>query len=202
MKHFIADLHLDDADIFKVFKRPFATSAEHDAFMIEQINTYVSERDELFLLGDICSTIESAALIKQIRCKNLVLVWGNHEPHNQIRTAIPAVVAAAFSSVHLGLEISLGDHKCWLSHYPHFYWPNSHRMSYHLYGHVHAQREQTMDLALPDRRSVDVGVENSLRLLGEYRPFSESDVLSMLSPRIGHDPIEYYKSFEPTKLAG
>jgi hypothetical protein len=46
------------------------------------------------------------------------------------------------------------DHeRIFVSHYPHAYWPRSHKGCLHVYGHVHAEREATLDAALPGRRS-------------------------------------------------
>jgi hypothetical protein len=61
---------------------------------------------------------------------------------------------------------------------------------------MHRQREATLDVAFPGRRSMDVGVDNAKHLLGEYRPFSEDEVLEILLKRPGHDILSFYKEFQ------
>lgn len=86
--------------------------------------------------------------------------------------------------------------KCYLSHYCTLYYPSSHNNAYHCYGHNHATREQYLDNLFPERRSMDVGIDNYYRLFGKYEPFSEDEILSILSPRKGHDPLEFYREEE------
>lgn len=38
---------------------------------------------------------------------------------------------------------------------------------------------------------MDVGVDNAKHLLGEYRPFSEDDIISILGAQPGHHPISF-----------
>jgi hypothetical protein len=49
--------------------------------------------------------------------------------------------------------------------------------------------EDYLDSMWPERRSMDVGVDNAFRIFGEYRPFSEYDILNLLSTRKGHHRI-------------
>jgi len=60
-----------------------------------------------------------------------------------------------------------------------------------LYGHIHdnAEKEAILDKAFPGRRSMDIGVDAAKRLLGEYRPFAESEVLSFIGARLGHEEL-------------
>jgi hypothetical protein len=41
-----------------------------------------------------------------------------------------------------------------------------------------------------------VGVDNAKHLLGEYRPFSEDEVMEILLKRPGHDDLQFYKDFQ------
>ena len=91
---------------------------------------------------------------------------------------------------HRVVKLTTGE-KVWCSHYPTAFWPQSHYGFYHAYGHIHycPEREGMMDLAMPRRRSMDVGVDAAKARLGEYEPFSETEFLYLLSQREGHDII-------------
>jgi calcineurin-like phosphoesterase family protein len=185
--HFLADTHFDHEGVLAMSGRMFENIVEHDNWMIDQcINKHVDRNDRLFIIGDFAWRA-AEAYTARITCKNIHLIWGNHDRNN---------FAKAFKSAEDVTEIKIGEHKTFLSHYPHAYWPASHHGSFHLYGHCHRQREETLDLAFPGRRSMDVGVDNALHLLGEYRPFTEDDIIRILLPRPGHDPISFYEEFQ------
>lgn len=195
MKFFTADLHLGHERIIgtEFSNRPFASIAEHDAHIIDQINAHVDTRDELFILGDFCWE-RPGHYRARIKCRTVHLLWGNHDK---------ASYGKHFSTtddvrmVKIGIDIS-GDKpvsiRAFCSHYAHAYWPSSHHGALHFYGHNHDMREDTLEAAFPGRRAVDVGVDTAKRLLGEYRPFSDLTLISMLQSRSGHDPVEWYRA--------
>lgn len=168
--------------------RPFKGIEEMNLEIIEQINSTVSIKDTLYMLGDICWKSTFAKFRKLIKCKDLHLIWGNHDRKS---------FAQCFKAATDTRMIKLADgEKCFLSHYAHAYWPASHRNAYHVYGHTHTQREETLDSIWPDRRSMDVGVDNAYEILGVYRPFSEYEIIDILGKRKGHDLPEFYKDFQ------
>jgi len=60
-----------------------------------------------------------------------------------------------------------------------------------VYGHCHFQREAYLDGIWPERRSMDVGVDSARHHLGEFRPFSEDEVVQILGQRKGHHDLAY-----------
>jgi calcineurin-like phosphoesterase family protein len=188
--HFTADLHLDHENVLSMSGRLFRNIVEHNDVMIDQINRYVAENDRLYVLGDVAWTSIDNYLAR-INCKDVHLIWGNHDKQN---------FGKHFKSHQDVLEIKIGKkpntNKVFLSHYAHAYWPSSHYGAFHLYGHTHRQREDTLDACFPGRRSLDVGVDNARFLLGEYRPFSEHDIVDILGHQPGHDPVQFYTDFQ------
>lgn len=182
--YFTADLHLNHEKVALFTGRPFGNIVEHDTHMIDQINAVVGRSDKLWVLGDVSWRAIDQEL-QRINCRDVHLIWGNHDRQNFGRH---------FKTAEDVTEVRLGELKVFLSHYPHAYWPGSHRGSLHLYGHMHAQREDTLDQLFPGRRSMDVGIDNAKRLLGEYRPFSEHEVLNLIGSRPGHDGVEFYEA--------
>lgn len=164
----------------------FASIEDHDAHLIDQINKLVKRGDELYMLGDY-AWADHSAIRMQINCRHIKICLGNHDKFGKLRGIFG-------EAPHVRELKSFGDRgqTCFMSHYPHAYWSRSHYGSYHLYGHMHMKREADLDKMMPERKSMDVGVDNAFRLLGEFRPFSEGEVLHFLDKK-GHDPLEFYR---------
>lgn len=167
----------------------WSTADEMDAAILDAINSIVQKGDTLYHLGDWGLGVEAGKYRLKIMCKDVRLIWGNHDSprlgaHFTYKWDVRMVKIGC-----LGTQV-------WLSHYPHAIWPASHHGSLHLYGHCHSQREETLDSVWPDRRSMDVGVDNAMRLLGSPRPFSEVEVMDRLLPRQGHDLKGFYDRFK------
>jgi calcineurin-like phosphoesterase family protein len=158
-----------------------------DDKLIENINATVGEEDILWHLGDISFNFKDetageyfnriAAYKIRIKCNNFNLVYGNHD-----RDVIGCLFNQAVDKITLNYKSTLFV----LDHYAHAVWDQSHRKAIHLYGHSHAEAEEWLDKIMPDRRSMDVGVDNAYRLLGEYRPFSFKEVIDLMKHRKGH----------------
>jgi calcineurin-like phosphoesterase family protein len=173
--------------------------------LVESINNMVGEDDILWELGDWSFSAQLGRQIrKDIRCKTIHHIWGNHDPDG---------IADNFESTNELLEIGIhpADGRYWigheevnkapkgaqritLCHYAMLTWNKSHRGAWQLYGHSHAGIEKWCDKMMPDRLSVDVGVDNAKRLYGEYRPFSFDDLQKLFKGRTGKVfGVEYAK---------
>ena len=187
MKFFMADPHANHEGILRMCNRPFANVQEHNQALLHQINSYAMKNDELYILGDV-AWHDPLPFLKQIVCETKFLICGNHDRPNY---------AKHFTAcMDIGEVRLFGYREKWaktiLCHYPMAYWQHSEQGSIMLYGHLHAAREEVLDEIWPERRSMDVGVDNAKRLLGEYRPFMEADIIDILGSRKGHDPLEFY----------
>lgn len=188
MKWFTSDLHYDHKKIIEGFsKRDFPTLEEHNNHITEQINKYVNVTDELWILGDFCFSKNTAAFRKSIKCKRVYLIYGNHDRRS---------FGSFFNNAYDTKEIKIKGHKCFLSHYPHLFWPSSHYGSLHIYGHHHYQRERWIDNLIPDRRSMDVGMDAAWYRFREFRPFSEDEILEILTKKKGHHDVNYEREWE------
>ncbi len=189
---FTADLHLGHANIIKYCQRPQlspeesararedsrgrwrvsdATVRRHDDELLEAINTRVEPDDTLWVLGDFCwGQLDVARAYRaRIRCRNVHLVWGNHD-HHSIRPLFDEAIEQGMVRVE-GQEI-------WLNHYPMRSWNKSFHGAWHLYGHVHG-RLAAEDAAHDWRLTKDVGVDAC-----DYRPWSFDDLSAYMGPRI------------------
>lgn len=113
---------------------PESTKAMSDA-IIDSTNAVVGEEDTLVLIGDFCWTprekrYEAAKQYRdRIRCKNVFLIWGNHDD----RRTLGPLFKAAYDAYNFNVD---GQH-IFCHHYPCRSWDMAHHGSWMLYGHVH-----------------------------------------------------------------
>lgn len=156
--------------------------ARMDDYLIDRINECVDKDDILWHLGDFCfwkkSSARQAAKVyrERINCRNLFLIMGNHD--------LPET-SDAFDASYDYREIKVQSKQIVLSHYAHCFWNRSHYGSWMLYGHAHGNAESWLDCNMPGRLSMDVGVDNAFKVLGEYRPFSFREIASIMEVRQG-----------------
>lgn len=199
MKFFTADTHFGHYGIVRMMGRVnplgalMASEEEHDNYIIENINAVVDRSDELYILGDFA--FDNPQKYRQrIRCKHVKLVLGNHDRKEKSLNTFgetPEIVRTR------AYNRSRSDFiKLYLCHYPTMYWDGSHRGWGHLYGHCHGQREAYLDELEPQRRAMDIGLDNVHRLINCYRPLAEFEVYDLLAKRSGHDDVRFYQDYQ------
>ena len=161
-----------------------------DRYVLKMINDYVVKGDRLFILGDFTCGADPAKYRNQIKKGQIYLIRGNHDKSDQRCKQVFGKMNVRDTFIAKCCNIPI-----FLSHYAHAYWPGSHKNHFHAYGHTHAQRESTLNFIWPERRSLDVGLDNAMRVLGEFRPFSEDDIFTLLGNKKGHDDVDFYKNF-------
>jgi calcineurin-like phosphoesterase family protein len=198
---FVADLHFGHGNIIKYSNRPFLSEREQelqskgekfrvsdesikamDTHFINNINDTVRENDTLYLPGDFCmpskySQYDARYYRDQIRCKNVHLIWGNHDNFS---------IRPLFSSAMDMREVCINNVNMVICHYAMLVWNKSHHGVLHLYGHSHGGLEAYLDKLFPERRSMDVGIDNIYKLIGEYRPLEFDEIYKRIGHRKGY----------------
>lgn len=172
--------------------------------LIANINKCVKPEDTLWHLGDVLFAkayeyVDKAyGCLSRINCKNIHLVWGNHDdPYAKDRNGY--TIAKYFQSTNNLTEIVVNGQKIVLCHYAMAVFNKSHRKSIQLYGHSHSGAESWMDKHMPNRRSMDVGVDNIYKLFGEYRPISFEEIMEIMKDRKGHSIDHHIDPNAPTE---
>lgn len=148
--------------------------------LVDTTNKYVKHNDLLFDLGDFsldtlpnyyenCKTIRN-----RINCRDMRLIWGNHDSHD---------IENLFSYTYKLYEFKY-NHKFYvLCHYAMLTYNKSHRGAYHFFGHSHGELETWMDKYIPNRLSMDVGVDQAYKITGEFRPFNLDEIPDLITNR-------------------
>lgn len=187
---FTSDTHFGHENLLiKMGRTGFASIEDHDAQVLDQINTLVGRTDRLVLLGDFAWHGAVGKYRQQIRCRHILFVIGNHDKRLKCTNVFGDIPDMRWIKLSNGV-------KAVCTHYPLAFWDKSHHGSYHFYGHCHAQREATLDTVFPGRRSLDVGIDNARLLLGAPRPFRETELIDLMESRPGHDPISFYEGLK------
>lgn len=187
MKLFTADPHLGADHIHQFAHRPFFTAADHHAYMVAGINKRARRGDTLVVVGDFCHG-DPRPWLSQIICDDIILYRGNHDDdeHNH----------RFLRYFDQGYEELANGKKVWCNHYPALYWRGSHNNSWHVYGHEHAVREDYINALFPQRAAMEVSVDNARRILGDFVPFTEDEIIQQLEGKQGHDLLLYYKTLD------
>jgi len=197
---YTADPHYNHDAVIQFVPRKFRTVTDMDETLLHETNSIVGKDDRLVVVGDAAfSTVEAFRKLRaKIICRNVWLIWGNHD-----RPGYGDACSESYDTYEFRSKCA--NYRIFASHYPHAIWPSSHRGSLHVYGHCHGQREEWLDEIMPGRRSMDVGVDTAYRILGAYRPFRETEVIDILGSRPGHhfpEEIEHHVAKKWSKEYG
>jgi calcineurin-like phosphoesterase family protein len=170
---FTADFHLGHKNIIRYCNRPFDTVEEMNRTIFERLNSLVKTNDILYFLGDFCigPKARAAELRRQIRCKKIFAVPGNHDKDTRKLTQ-------EFSWLGDLAEVSINGQRIVLCHYAMRVWNHSSHGAWHLYGHSHG-RLPSLDASL----SMDVGVDTH-----EFRPWHFDEIRDRMKQRAASTP--------------
>ena len=161
-RYIISDLHIGHKNIHKHRSHHQATAEEHWEEALEGLRS-VPKRATLFLLGDIAFTKEHLSLVKDIPCKNKILICGNHDTESGITMRD---LTDTYEKVY-----SLSKYKgFWQQHAP--VHPSELRGLRQLHGHTHYY------LMLDEEGEVDTRYINTCVEYTGYRPLNWEYVVS------------------------
>ena len=160
-KLYISDLHFFHENLnHRMDRRGFADREEMNNYMINQWNAKVSNRDEVYILGDFSvSKGKTTNSILALLNGRKYLIEGNHDEFLKDRQ----FDRSAFEWIRPYAEISDNRRRVILCHYPVFCYNGQYRKRkeapfvYMLYGHVHnTHDEYLVDSFIKQTRSTEV----------------------------------------------
>ena len=131
---FISDLHLQHRGILKFGQRHFATLEEHDAAIIDGINSVIHPRDTLYILGDVSFDLIGLTQLAQLKTRNLILIRGNHD-------LLPDIEYHRYFKSIFGALKKYGH---WLTHIPIHPQELDHGLkpAWNIHGHIHDPKQK------------------------------------------------------------
>lgn len=180
MKRYVtSDLHFSHRNIISFCpwsRGQFSTIEEMNAKIVENINSVVTDNDELYILGDIgfgdlSITIE---LLKQINGKKII-IEGNHDKKlvnldafQMQRRGLGIVNVTPY--LEINHKVDGLNHLICMFHFPIESWSSCHYGSIHLHGHKHSSPDQSIK-----RRKMDIGADTN-----DLMPYLLDDVVRKL----------------------
>ena len=139
MNYYISDTHWSHANVIKFDNRPFNSIEEMDKALIDNWNSVVTDKDTVYILGDMfwCKGDEAIKILEQLKGRKR-LIKGNHCRIHDNK------FKKHFEKITEYDEIDDNGRKVILCHYPILCFKNHFYGWYHLYGHVHNSFEWDM----------------------------------------------------------
>ena len=78
---FTSDFHLGHRNIIRYCNRPFQSTGEMDAAILDNLNSRVQQNDILYFLGDFCmgGPSQAARYRDRVVCRHIHVIEGNHD---------------------------------------------------------------------------------------------------------------------------
>lgn len=160
MIYFIADTHFFHSNIINLNNRPFKDYEQMHKTLIINWNSYISEYDDIYILGDFAykgTGIEVTQLLKRLNGKKY-LIKGNHDKY----VNYDDFDISLFEWIKDYYVLDYKKTKFILFHYPILEWDGYYKGYIHLYGHVHNSNkniEQKERLKVLENKAFNVGVD-------------------------------------------
>ena len=140
--YFTGDLHFGHFNAIKYDCRPWPDVESMTAGLIERWNSRVTDDDLVYILGDVCYRSEYRAwhYLEQMKGHKILIV-GNHDGDllKDERSC------RCFDEIHSYMEIKEDGKQMILCHYPMAEWNGKTRGSWHIFAHIHAQRNEAYE---------------------------------------------------------
>lgn len=152
--------------------RNFFSLEEMDEAIVNGINRIVKPNDLLIHCGDwtFGGYKNISKFRKSIRCKNIILLQGNHD-HHISQEFVANGDFLEFTQIGF-YQVEYMKFVC--AHYPMSIWHQSHHDVPLFYGHVHGSFQNV-------GKSLDVGIDNMFKLKGRYEPISLGEAYEICS---------------------
>lgn len=169
MNLYISDLHFGHSNIIKFDHRPFSDVEEMDRMLINFWNNRVQPEDNVYIIGDFCYRNGRAEewYLRQLKGhKHLVI--GNHDK-NLLKNE---KAIAYFESVDKIMLVKEEDKHIVLCHYPLATWYRKEYGSWHIYGHIHKNKDDVYEFMMRHERALNAGC-----MINNYAPASLNELI-------------------------
>ena len=169
MIYYIADLHFGHANVIRFDNRPFTDVHEMDRYMIDVWNLRVKDEDQVYIVGDVYlnNSLHIEKYLQQLK-GHKHLIKGNHDG----KLLMNQKAMEYFESVNDILQISDGGRRVCLCHYPMAEWPGYYKDGWHIYGHIHNNKNHAFYIMKDKERALNAAVA-----INNYMPVTLDELI-------------------------
>lgn len=170
MIYYIADTHFGHANVIKHDNRPFDSVDEMDRVLIENWNNRVNKTDEIYIIGDLQFRTHKQAdyYLKQLNGRKHLII-GNHDTQLLKDTEVKKY----FVEINQMSFVLDNERRVIMCHYPLVEWNGFFRGAYHIYGHVHNNKENRANKIMSNiDRALNAGC-----MLNDYMPVTLDELI-------------------------
>ena len=134
MRYFTSDIHFDDPRL-NLYSRDlvFKSAEECDNNYIKNWNALITDKDTVFVIGDVAMTLKGLEKVKQLKGKK-ILIKGNYDEKETSKYDVSdELLLQYFDKVITSGYITINNEKVFLNHYP----INGSDKYFNLVGHIH-----------------------------------------------------------------
>ncbi len=198
MIYYISDVHFGHRRMLAsdgLDRRPFASLDEMHQVLKDRWNARVTNGDDVYVLGDMAwgESEEAIAWIATLRGRKHLVV-GNHDDLGDLR--LRQLYTEIVPYKEIVDRVAAETRHVVLSHYPIMFWNRQHMERWgggmqkawaiHLYGHVHASREESFYQMFLERLNKRHGIRCIARNVGCMMPWMDYTprTLAEIAPQV------------------
>ena len=166
MNFYTADLHFGHKRIIELDHRPFSSVEEMDQTIIENWNKKVRKNDDVYIIGDVCFK-GAEKYLKQLNGRKHLII-GNHDKN----TIKDKEACKHFVSMAYYKKIHENGRTIILCHYPIAEWDGFFRDSYHIYGHIHNNKNASYQFMKQYENALNAGC-----MINNYEPVTLEELI-------------------------
>lgn len=169
MIFYTADTHFGHENVIKHDNRPFDSIEEMDETLISLWNSRVTDKDDIYIVGDIEFRSEHGPLyyLKRLKGKKH-LVIGNHDT----KLLSNPEAKKCFESIEQMAFINDNGRRVIACHYPMVEWNGYFRGAYHVYGHIHNNKNKANEIMSTLENAFNAGC-----MLNSYMPVTLDELI-------------------------
>lgn len=172
MNYYTADLHFGHANIIKLNNRPFSSVDQMDDTIITNWNKTVKPDDHVYIIGDFAfrNNSEPKEYFDKLNGHKHLII-GNHDKaiqHDSNRRSY-------LDSMDQIKTIQDGNRTVVLCHYPLLEWDGMYRDTWHIFGHIHNNTNDTYTIMKQYRpKALNAGVD-----ITHFKPVTFDELIKL-----------------------
>lgn len=154
MNYYISDTHFGHVSVLNFDNRPFASVEENDRVLMENWNARVTDKDDIYIVGDFAYRNEKPEewYLSRLKGKKHLII-GNHDK----KLLANESAMKYFESVEKMMHVTDGGHQICLCHYPMAEWFGFYKGHHHIFGHIHNHEDETAKFMRTRERAFNAG---------------------------------------------